>query len=107
MKKDAEKKIKEDEKKIEEDEKKRKKEEIKKCPGCGQRFQKDGGCYRMTCSIPKCGVTFCWDCLRILSFSETCYCQQEIELQSEEVLNKFADKKAEFYNFFHFKTKDF
>ena len=98
MMKDAEKKIKEDEKKIEEDEKKRKKEEIKTCPGkCGLDFQKDGGCSNMTCSIPTCGVSYCWDCLQILNPDEGHYCQQEKELQPEEVLKKFENKFLESY----------
>ena len=82
------------EKQIEEDEERSKREETKECPGCGLSIQKDGGCERMKCH---CGISFCWDCLKILGPDEGHYCQQEIELQSEEVLKKFENKFLESY----------
>ena len=99
MKEDAEKTIEEEAKKIEEDEKKRKKEEVKKCPGkCGLAFQKDGGCSVMTCSIPKCGVTYCWDCLGILSSNGTCFCWLKRKIQFQEIIDKFKNKFLKSYS---------
>lgn len=43
------------------------------CPGCSSPILKDGGCNHVRCG--KCGVNFCWACMRCKSYCKAYQCK--------------------------------
>lgn len=49
----------------------------KKCPGCDEYLEKNGGCYHMHCQLPtengECDTHWCWHCQEEFDTADECY----------------------------------